>query len=72
MLKRIEIPFCKNCKYILKPTGAYYTPHPLSICTFYKKNSYVTGEIESLLCKDINKDGKCDGYKEELIKAEKV
>lgn len=60
----MEKIFCKDCKYICKPSGASYTPHPLSICMCeeYSILNYVTGEREHRDCKDININGECNGY----------
>ena len=53
--------FCKDCKYICKPAGAPYFPHPLSIClcAINSKVNYVTGMSDHVDCKDINIDGNC-------------
>jgi len=51
--------FCKNCKYICKPSGALYSPHPQSLCLISEMIDFVTGKTYKALCKDINIHGKC-------------
>ena len=51
--------FCKDCRFIIKPSGASYEPHPESLCSRAEKNmNYVTGEAMTPLCKYIN-NGLC-------------
>lgn len=55
----IVIRICKDCKYICKPCGALYEPHPESICLATDVLDYVTGEKKHFLCKDQNQCGYC-------------
>jgi hypothetical protein len=56
------IAYCKDCVFICKPCGALYEPHPESICMAADEINFVTGEMEHLLCEDVNIDGKCGFY----------
>jgi hypothetical protein len=58
-----EITYCCNCQYIIKPTGAPYMPHPLSLCAKSGGINFVTGEKVPMLCKDINLEGHCTIFK---------
>lgn len=62
--------YCKDCKYIIKPTGALYEPHPESICSRVYKMNYVIGQRDSKLCKIYNKKGCCILYEEKGIFSE--
>lgn len=57
------ITICANCRFMLKPSGAEYTPHPESICTVEWAFNFVTGEKYHPLCKDGNKSGNCFFFK---------
>ena len=59
VLKNLKINYCKDCKYICKPTGAPYEPHPESLCLAGGLTNYVTGENEHWLCKYQNSNGYC-------------
>ena len=56
--------YCCDCKFIGKPSGAYYEPHPESICLCgqIKSDNYVTKAEHNPLCKDINHDGMCKHF----------
>ena len=59
--------FCRDCKYQLRPSGALYKNHPNSLCTgskglTYQQMNFVTGELETPLCKSKNKDGHCPDF----------
>jgi hypothetical protein len=53
--------FCKDCKYIRKPSGALYEPHSDSICLSKHTTQwdYVVGERKAGKCKEVNFDGQC-------------
>jgi hypothetical protein len=53
------LTFCAKCRFIVKPTGAAYIPHPESVCSTEGKLNFVTGEKDWVLCKDRNKKGDC-------------
>ena len=57
--------FCEDCKYICKPVGALYIPHPWSICLFpeIKEVGYVVRNKNKPACKTINVDGLCKYWK---------
>ena len=52
---------CKDCRFICKPAGSMYEPHPESICTSLEsmKTDFVTGGFYPAKCKDINLTGEC-------------
>jgi len=54
--------FCKDCKFIQKPTGAEYTPHPDSTCQISWQYHPVTEEKIYSLCKEVNKKFDCINY----------
>ena len=62
--KESEDKYCCNCASICKPTGGRYTPHPDSICLnlYLSRQNYVTGEMYSPECKELNKDGNCQFF----------
>ena len=53
--------YCCDCKFIGKPSGAPYEPHPGSICLCNQvaTDNYVTKMKHTPLCKNINHDGIC-------------
>lgn len=57
--------FCEDCRFIIKPTGAPYIPHPDSICgtRYIKSKGFVVRELEKEHCKDVNTDGMCPYFK---------
>ena len=59
-----KVIYCKNCRYILKPTGAMYEPHPDSLCTSKIVVNFVSANPGHPLCRDINTNGNCEWYKE--------
>jgi hypothetical protein len=54
---------CKDCRYILKPSGALYEPHPESICTISLTINYVTGGEYYRQCKEVNIKGNCKWFR---------
>lgn len=58
----MRIVICKDCKYICKPAGALYEPHPESTCLHPMTDhlNFVTGEKDRSLCKEINYNGDCE------------
>ena len=53
--------YCCDCEFIGKPSGAYYEPHPGSICLCnqVESDNYVTRVRHNPLCSNINHDGIC-------------
>jgi len=62
----MKIKYCKDCKNICKPSGAWIEPHPESICMDVRafQVNYITGEFRRVKCKNINIKGKCKWFKE--------
>lgn len=56
--------YCKDCRNICKPSGAWYEPHPESICKNKLMINFVTRELSYPQCKNINTNGKCKNFKE--------
>jgi len=53
--------YCCDCKFIGKPSGAHFEPHPGSICLCnqVESDNYVTRVRHNPLCSNINHDGMC-------------
>ena len=53
--------YCCDCEFIGKPSGAYYEPHPGSICLCnqVESDNYVTRVRHNPSCSNINHDGMC-------------
>jgi len=53
--------FCRDCKYMLKPTGGIDND-PNALCLYAPRMNWVTGEKELTPCKDVNLDGECPSF----------
>ena len=59
-----NLKYCCDCRFIRKPAGAPYIPHPESICLCdtVKTSHFVTNTLYNPLCKDVNHGGLCQYF----------